>query len=882
MDQIKKCKTLLQSVATRELNAVEHAMREELSRRMVASTIQLHVYRALISAHHSGNKEQTLTVEGLRDKNKALESTNQVLQDENKALRKCNIGLENDIDCLQQKVSRTSKLEIELEELRAIVASKTGAFSNDSPSPTKVPQRRTQLLIRNPEKPPEEQKHVNLKDIELYRQQFIECSKELDRVKKARAILESKCKTWKGKYHKLALQQDWQKPKTNYSEDPPSPGSAPVTQSNQGSDVLVSKASELASNAGRRPADPPDVGENPKVTPDAHIDQDDAETSDESDHLVAAEDRANANGLPNNNELNTSHPQMKKSQSEEPVFIREIPVNVPAKRKRDRSPANASRRPNPMKEETLSSSPIAHNARRSTAAVQESIDLDEISGDIYTPRKDQSKRQQVDCTRSLSPSIQRMLDARPPKKIGSEKPRNQTKECNVDLAFSEDEKDTVDDVAEVRDDAYYKRLGEEHAARIRDADKWNRAEKMRAKQRLHNEHQLSKHKDMKEAEMWHPSAAMQKKMNQTHVLQPTDVNVVLPRTNDIPSNKKRRSNPRNDHRARYIQQLAEDGESSLDTENALLDGPQDQVISSKRSGEGFASFVNLDAEARQRRLDQLLTRPSPEKPLLNARDTKAQVANIPSTFDPCPFFPDRVADAAAPKTPNLEREDRSNARNPRNSVSIAARALKPVNTPNYSSPFARPSSKKPTKSLEPPLRSRPLSQLALNDFKINPNHNQGYDYAFKEVIRKQDQRKCLPGCTRLDCCGAIFRKMAETMDNHFFHTSRLMGPSQEFDEQAMMEDYLGDQAYRLKGMSPERKAETLLQAKTKGMADHYGRHREVYAREPSPVGYWDVDMPNSQEAAENGRLAEIRTRQKVEERYNEAVKQDGLWKFRDE
>ncbi|KAI4256495.1 MAG: hypothetical protein L6R42_006186, partial [Xanthoria sp. 1 TBL-2021] len=228
MDQIKKCKTLLQGVATRELNAVEHAMREELSRR---------------------NKEQTLTVEGFRDKNQALESTNQALQDENKALRKCNIGLENDIDCLQQKVSRTSKLETELQELRAIVASKTGASSNDSPSPTRVPQRRTQRLLQNPEKPPEEQKHANLKDIEHYRQQFIECSKELDRVKKARTILESKCKTWKEKFHNLALQQNWQKLQTNYSEDPPRPGSAPVTQSNRGSDVLASTASELASNA---------------------------------------------------------------------------------------------------------------------------------------------------------------------------------------------------------------------------------------------------------------------------------------------------------------------------------------------------------------------------------------------------------------------------------------------------------------------------------------------------------------------------------------------------------------------------------------------------------------------------------------------------------
>ncbi len=98
----------------------------------------------------------------------------------------------------------------------------------------------------------------------------------------------------------------------------------------------------------------------------------------------------------------------------------------------------------------------------------------------------------------------------------------------------------------------------------------------------------------------------------------------------------------------------------------------------------------------------------------------------------------------------------------------------------------------------------------------------------------------------------------------------------------MIEDFLGDQAHTLRKMSTKDKAEVLLKAKTRILADHFGKHREVYAREPSPVGYWDVDMPNSQEATEQKRMAEVRTRQKVEERYNAAMKKDGEWKFRDE
>lgn len=787
-----------------------------------------------------------------------------------------NQGLQEEIYRLQQQTARTNELEQELKQLRASAASKNRASSNTT---IMVGQGQPRRLIQNPEKPSGEQNHTHLKDIERYRQQFIECSKELDRVKNARAVLEMTFKAYKEKFrhghHRIGEREE-----TDGKQDPPRPGSAPVAQPNQVSDLLASIFPESISNVSGRPADLPGFDENSKATFDTCIDQDDAETSDESDHLAEAEGPANVNGLPKNSELSTSHPQMKKSQSEEPVITRETAVNVPAKRKRDKSPANASRRPNLMKEEILSSSPIVSNARRSNAVLQESIDLDELSGDIYTPRKDRSKRQQMYRTRSLSPPIQPILDARSPQRKGPENPDIPNGYCDSDLPISEDEKDAIDNVAEVQDDAYYKRLGEKYAAQIRNSDKWKREEQMRTKQRPHKQRQLSKYRSMTRAEMWHPSAATQKQMNNTHVLQPTDVNVVLPRTNVILPNKKRKSNPHNDHGVRYIQQLAEDGERSLDTENETPVGePQDPVVGSNRSGEGPAFLINIDAEERQRRLDQLLTRPSPEKPLLNAN--MAQVSNVPSTFKAHKFFPDQVA-GAAPKTPNLQREDRSNARDPKRLVASAVRALEPVKTSNYRSPYANLSSKKPSKNLEPPLRLRPLSQLALNDFKINPNHNQGYDYAFKEVVRKQDQRKCLPGCTRLDCCGAIFRKMAATMSNHFYHTSRLPNSSQEYDEQGMMEDYLGDRAYRLKSMTKEYKAEILLQAKTKIMADHYGRHRESYAREPSPVGYWDVDMPTSQEAAEMGRLAEMRTRKKVEERYHEAVKQDGQWKFRDE
>lgn len=781
------------------------------------------------------------------------------------------------IQDLQQQISRKSELELELKKLQAIIESKKGPPPEyPQPNPNVSPGKNRQLK-QTPYKQLEEQLHAKSKEVEKYRQQFIQCSSELDRVKEARAILESTCRTWKGKFQRLV---NVERARSYHVEKPSRPGSAPITQSRRDPDDLVSPDPESESQFSNRLATLPHPDEGSIASPGARVDQDDAETSDESGHLAAAEDTSNAEGPPNNDEVNASRSLLQKSPSEEPVIVRERTVDIPAKRKRGRSPATDIQKPSSVKEEILSSSPSAPNTRPSITLIQESIDLDEISGNIFTPRKGLGKRQQMYCTRSLSPSIQRLVDAHQPRNDTPKELNIQTEDSNSDMAAFEDEKDAFDDIAEVRNEAYYRRLGEEHAARLRDADKWMRAQRLRAGERCHNDRELSKHKNRKEAEMQRPSGAGQIIPGRTHVLQPTDANAILPRTGDVPPNKKRRTKPSSDHGLYHVQELADDGERNLDTENELLDNnPQDQALSSKRSAQSLTA--NQDAETRQRRLDQLLTRPSPEKPILGARDNRTRVAHAPSKVDPHPFLPKRAAENVAPKTPNLEREDRSSVRNHRDSVSAAASVLKPMTTPNYRSPFSS-TSKKPRRSLEPPLRSRPLSQLALEDFKVNPNQNQGYGYAFKEVVRKQDQRKCLPGCTRLDCCGAIFRKMAETMPNHFYHTSRLMGPSQEVDEQGMLEDYLGDQAYRLKSMSRKQKTETLLQAKTKIVADHYGRHREVFAREPSPVGYWDVDMPNSQQAAEYGRLAEIQTRQKVQQRYQEAMKKDGLWKFRDE
>ena len=175
------------------------------------------------------------------------------------------------------------------------------------------------------------------------------------------------------------------------------------------------------------------------------------------------------------------------------------------------------------------------------------------------------------------------------------------------------------------------------------------------------------------------------------------------------------------------------------------------------------------------------------------------------------------------------------------------------------------------------LRDRPLSELRLEDFKVNSALNDGYRYAFNEVVRNKDERAQLSGCTDPNCCGRNFRKMAES-------ELQKAGPGilTRMQDIKMMENFLGrEEAHRLEEMSLEERQELWLQAKTKELADKFGRHRHRFARRPSPPGYWNPDFPSTQEVARYKEEAEKDERRAVEERYREALRK-GRWLFRDE
>ncbi|ROT41483.1 SAE2-domain-containing protein [Sodiomyces alkalinus F11] len=186
----------------------------------------------------------------------------------------------------------------------------------------------------------------------------------------------------------------------------------------------------------------------------------------------------------------------------------------------------------------------------------------------------------------------------------------------------------------------------------------------------------------------------------------------------------------------------------------------------------------------------------------------------------------------------------------------------------------RPANEQAERSRPGALRSKSPSRLRLDDFKINPKYNSGFDYAFSEVVRGKDDRACLPGCVDMNCCGKKFRALAKAQrSNTEKNTS---------EDMKLFEEYLGDSISRVLGMSPAEKEELWLEAKTWKLANQLGKHRHHYSRRPTPPGFWDPEFPDTQAIAAEKAEAEKRGKQVIQERYREAMRPGGRWVFKDE
>ncbi|KAM0485365.1 hypothetical protein ACHAPX_001351 [Trichoderma viride] len=183
----------------------------------------------------------------------------------------------------------------------------------------------------------------------------------------------------------------------------------------------------------------------------------------------------------------------------------------------------------------------------------------------------------------------------------------------------------------------------------------------------------------------------------------------------------------------------------------------------------------------------------------------------------------------------------------------------------------------PTTGPTSSLRYKPLAELRLDDFKVNPLSNDGQDYAFSEVVRDKEDRAGLRGCTDLHCCGKHFRALALS-----HRPDSPLTAEQRQEEQKLLEKYLGEHAYRLATMTKAERDETWIEAKTEELANKYGRHRHRFARMQSPPGFWNADFPDTQELVADREEAQKREKRAIADRYREAMRQGGMWLFRDE
>jgi DNA repair protein endonuclease SAE2/CtIP C-terminus len=250
---------------------------------------------------------------------------------------------------------------------------------------------------------------------------------------------------------------------------------------------------------------------------------------------------------------------------------------------------------------------------------------------------------------------------------------------------------------------------------------------------------------------------------------------------------------------------------------------------------------------------------------------------------PSPTLQDLLNSGDQPHGPLLTPHPRQSARN--HNTARSTRSMRRLQ--KFVTPIA--AAKRPVAATEPRTTLRMCSpqELRLEDFRHNPARNDGVDFAFSEVVRKKDQRKCLPGCTKPECCGDKFNRVVQiggftTPSRPTLGDAMRGEPYQAVSDEQLLRNFLGDSAGRLEYMSSAEREDLLQRAKALAFAETHGKHRNQHARPTTPPGFWRTDMPSTQEAKKDEEAAKALQQHMVEERRREAMQRDGRWVFRDE
>ncbi|RMZ06813.1 hypothetical protein D0862_04502 [Hortaea werneckii] len=367
----------------------------------------------------------------------------------------------------------------------------------------------------------------------------------------------------------------------------------------------------------------------------------------------------------------------------------------------------------------------------------------------------------------------------------------------------------------------------------------------------------------------------------SQVLQPINTNIVA----KLPSVARRRRTDKN--AADKVKLLSEDGESTQEY-------PHEAITHDQSASKTLAS----------RRLESMLNEPVPElRPL--SRTPQSGSTGSKSVRNPSTPAADERLSMQSGKDSSKHHLSTTSFRTPVTNAGRSFQSSRPfgdqIQPGNvfepYRTPFGAPKrgqkSRSPKKrdgpseqalhgagESPPPLRpedeglrNRPLSALRLEDFRINPKY-MGSDFAFSDTFRGREQRRCLKGCTKPECCGVGLLHAAEA--------AGLAGSGKSDAE--LLEEHLGPNWQQIIGaFTPEKRSRLLEEARTTQFANRYGKHRHAFERRSTPPGFWRTEFPTTQEEAADRAKAQELTKQKVEERWREAMREgDGMWLFRDE
>ena len=557
-----------------------------------------------------------------------------------------------------------------------------------------------------------------------------------------------------------------------------------------------------------------------------------------------------------------------------------------------------------VKDEITSSSPLPIDPLCRLGEPNDSIDLDDVGDQLTTPRKRQ--RMELQQLRSSIMALPVAVEKEgvllnTPKRLEDMEPR-------LDIEDENDYHASHENLSSAREPAMDDQIIRDHQ---NDQGKVHQAEK-RALLRAHNDRVVERRESAEQSPSGNtPSGANYRNLTETFrtpgspslrglpipatdgrtrplmpqfcrdneqreaeiakpiILRPTDTKTptdtkihILPRTSDGLATYRQILPPsRRDHSAAAVPALAEDGE--------------DAGVSGKRSRPDKGTKKESKASDAHHRLGALLS----EHPTAKA---------VPPL--PLPKERDTPSATAFSKTPLTRLEQQHRA--PYTPATLPSKQRIPLGTMTEGSksssapnkmPSAKPMLRKPPTIENPPdvrpeqepLRARPLHRLRLEDFKLNPAHG---DFAYHDSIRKHDEKKALSGCTKPHCprCKDL-RKFVESSGYANLSPQNL----DEIDER-LIEDFLGGDTQRVKNLSEKERKEILADAKLKQFADKFGKHRTLFGRAKSPVGFWDVGFPSTQEEEANREAARGRGREMVEERYWEAIRKGGMWVFADD